>query len=194
MSDASLTLSEDQIESLRPYGETRNTEVGQVLFRAGDATSDFIVVLEGEVEVIDNFAGEARTMGRPAAGFFLGELNLLTGQALYLTFVVRKAGKVLALSREQLKKVVTEDPTISDIILKVFLARRSMGMRAGVGLRIIGSRHSSDATRLRESRPATVWPTAGSSSGKIPEPRRCSQSSARRRQRRRWRSGRARRC
>ena len=150
MSDASLTLSDDQIDSLRPYGETRITEVGQVLFRVGDATSDFIVVLEGEVEVIDNFAGEARTMGKLAAGFFLGELSLLTGQALYLTFVVHKAGKVLALTREQLKKVVTEDPAISDIILKVFLARRSMGMRAGVGLRIIGSRHSSDATRLRE--------------------------------------------
>jgi thioredoxin reductase (NADPH) len=159
MSDASLTLSEDQINFLRPYGETRNTEVGQVLFRAGDATSDFIVVLEGEVEVIDNFAGEARTMGKPGPGLFLGELNLLTGQALYLTFVVRKAGKVLALTREQLKKVVTEDPTISDIILKVFLARRSMGMIVRSKLRrgggCPGSRTSWRRTCRACSPPAT---------------------------------------
>jgi len=40
-------------------------------------------------------------------------------------------------------------PALSDIILKAFLAS-SIGMRAGVGLRIIGSRHSSDAMRLRE--------------------------------------------
>ena len=147
---ASPTLTQGQIEFLRRYGETKRTEVGQVLIRAGDISSDFIVVLEGEVEVIDNFAGEARTMGVLRAGLFGGELNMLTGQALYLSFVVSQGGKVLAIPREQLKEVVTEDPTLSDIILKVFLARRSIGMRAGVGLRIIGSRHSSDATRLRE--------------------------------------------
>jgi thioredoxin reductase (NADPH) len=144
------TLSEDQIEVLSRYGETRKTEVGQVLYRAGDTTNDFFVVLEGEVEVIDDFAGDARTIGVFLAGRFLTELNMLTGQALYLTAVVREGGEVLAISREQLKEVVTEEPNLSDIILKAFLARRSYLMRTGVGLRIIGSRHSSDATRLRE--------------------------------------------
>jgi thioredoxin reductase (NADPH) len=147
---ASPTLTKDQITFLGRYGETRKTEVGQVLIRAGDRASDFIVVLDGEVEVIDDFAGQARTIGVLVAGNFAGELNMLTGQALYLSFVVRKRGAVLAIPRAQLKQVVTEDPTLSDIILKTFLARRSIGMRAAVGLRIIGSRHSSDATRLRE--------------------------------------------
>jgi thioredoxin reductase (NADPH) len=143
-------LRDDQIEILRRYGKTRKTEVGQVLFRAGDTTNDFFVVLEGEVEVIDDFAGEARTIALFHAGRFLGELNMLTGQAMYLTGVVREDGEVLAIPREQLKEVVTEEPNLSDIILKAFLARRAYMMRTGVGLRIIGSRHSSDATRLRE--------------------------------------------
>ena len=147
---ASPTLTKDQIEFLGRYGETRKTEVGQVLIRAGDRASDFIVVLDGEVEVVDDFAGQTRTIGVLLAGNFAGELNMLTGQALYLSFVVRKRGEVLAIPRAQLKQVVTEDPALSDIILKTFLARRSIGMRAGVGLRIIGSRHSSEATRLRE--------------------------------------------
>src|SRR5829696_1381202 len=144
------TLREDQIEILSRYGQTRKTEVGQVLFRAGDPSNDFIVVLEGEVEMIDDFAGEARTIAVFLAGRFLGELNMLTGQGLYLSAVVREGGEVLAISRERLKEVVTEEPNLSDIILKAFLARRSYLMRTGVGLRIIGSRHSSDATRLRE--------------------------------------------
>jgi thioredoxin reductase (NADPH) len=143
-------LREDQIEVLSRYGEMRKTEDGQVLFRAGDTSSDFIVVLEGEVEVVDDFAGETRTMGVFRPGRFVGELVLLTGQAAYLSVLVRRGGKVLAISREQLKKVVTEEPNLSDIILKAFIARRSVTMRAGIGLRIIGSRHSSDATRLRE--------------------------------------------
>ena len=144
------TLREDQIEILRRYGQSRKTEVGQVLFRAGDPSNDFIVVLEGEVEMVDDFAGEARTIAVFLAGRFLGELNMLTGQGLYLSAVVRKGGEVLAIPRERLKEVVTEEPNLSDIILKAFLARRSYLMRTGVGLRMIGSRHSGDATRLRE--------------------------------------------
>ena len=143
-------LREDQIEILGRYGQTRKTEAGQVLFRAGDISNDFVVVLEGEVEVIDDFAGEARTMGVMRPGRFLGDLNMLTGQPIYLSAVVREGGEVLAISRERLKEVVTEEPNLSDIILKAFLARRAWGMRTGLGLRIIGSRHSGDATRLRE--------------------------------------------
>ena len=144
------TLREDQIEILRRYGRTRKTEVGDVLFRAGDTSNDFFVVLEGEVEMIDDFAGEARTIAVFLAGRFLGELNILTGQAMYLSAVVREGGEVLAISRERLKEVVTEEPNLSDIILKAFLARRSYLMRTGVGLRIIGSRRSGDAARRRE--------------------------------------------
>src|SRR3712207_1366570 len=84
------------------------------------------------------------------AGRFVGDLNMLTEQAIYLSAVVRQGGEVLAIPREQLKEVVTEEPNLSDIILKTFLARRWIGMRAGAGLRVIGSRHSRDATRLRE--------------------------------------------
>jgi thioredoxin reductase (NADPH) len=149
-STRSPALREDQIEILGRYGRRIKTEAGQVLFRAGDASCDFVVVLEGEVEVVDDFAGEARTMGVFHESRFLGELNMLTGQGLYLSAVVRVGGEVLAISRERLKEVVTEEPNLSDVILKAFLARRAWGVRRGLGLRIIGSRHSGDATRLRE--------------------------------------------
>jgi thioredoxin reductase (NADPH) len=66
------------------YGEARETKVGQVLFRAG-ALPNYFVVLEGEVEVIDDFAGEARgTMGVFRPDRFVGDLNMLTGQAVSL--------------------------------------------------------------------------------------------------------------
>src|ERR671921_2311266 len=143
-------LREDQIEVLMRYGQTRTIEVGEVLFRGGDASSDFMVVLEGEVEAVDDFAGEARSMGLMREGSFLGDLNMLTEQPIYLSGVVRVGGEVLAIPRERLKEVITEEPNLSDIILKAFLARHSWGMRTGLGLRIIGSRYSGDASRLRE--------------------------------------------
>ena len=143
-------LREDQIEVLRSYGHTRETEAGQVLFRAGDASNDFFVILEGEVEVIDDFTGEVRTVGVFSAGTFLGDLHMLTGQGVPLSAVVSVGGEVLAIPRERLKEVVTEEVDLSNVLIDTFLARRSFLMRIGVGLRIIGSRHSEDATRLRE--------------------------------------------
>src|SRR5215204_7805138 len=121
-------LREDQIEVLRSYGHTRETEAGQVLFRAGDTSNDFFVILEGEVEVIDDFADEARTLGIFHPRRFLGELNMLTGQAMYCSAMVHQDGKVLAIARERLKEVITEEPNLSDIILKAFLARRAYMM------------------------------------------------------------------
>src|SRR5215212_3445627 len=154
-------LRTDQIQILERYGHTRKTEVGDVLFRAGDTENDFIVVLKGEVKVGDDFPGEWRTIGTFHEGRFLGGLNMLTGQAMYLTGVVSEAGEVLSITRERLKEVVTEEPNISDIILRAFLARRSYMVKEGLGLRIIGSRHSRDATRLREfaarNRVPHVW-------------------------------------
>ena len=149
-SSAFPTLADDQIEFLRRYGEVRKIEPGQVLFREGDRSYDFIVILEGEVEIVDNFEGEARTIAVHGACRFLGEMNMLTGQSVYLSAVMRESGEVLAIPPEKLKAIITEEPTLSDIILKAFLARRSVLMRVGTGLRIVGSRRSKDALRLRE--------------------------------------------
>jgi thioredoxin reductase (NADPH) len=77
-------------------------------------------------------------------------MNMLTGQSVYLSAVMREGGEVLAIPPENLMELITEEPTLSDIILKAFLARRSVLMRAGTGLRIVGSRRSKDALRLRE--------------------------------------------
>jgi thioredoxin reductase (NADPH) len=150
-STASPTLREDQIEVLMRYGGTRKTEAGQVLSRAGDTSYDFLVVLEGALEVVDDFAGEARVIVTQHAGGFAGELNMLTGQGRYVSVVVREGGEVLEIPPERLKEVVTEEPNLSDIILKALLARRSWEMRTGgTGLRLVGSRRSRDAARLRE--------------------------------------------
>jgi thioredoxin reductase (NADPH) len=144
------TLTDDQIAFLERYGEVRKTQAGQLLFAEGDRSYDFIVILEGEAEIVENFEGEARTIAVHGARRFLGEMNMLTGQSVYLSAVMREGGEVLAIPPENLMELITEEPTLSDIILKAFLARRSVLMRAGTGLRIVGSRRSKDALRLRE--------------------------------------------
>lgn len=144
-------LSESHIALLERYGRRCPTRAGDVLFREGDSTCDFVVVLGGRVAMVEHYGRSGqRVISTHGAGRFLGELNLLTGQSVFLTAVVCAAGEVLVVPAGRLRELVTHDPQLGDLILRAYLTRRSILIGLGTGLRIIGSRYSRDTLRLRE--------------------------------------------
>ncbi|HEY4028518.1 MAG TPA: FAD-dependent oxidoreductase [Candidatus Dormibacteraeota bacterium] len=143
-------LSAHQIEVLSAHGRRRRTQRGEVLCRQGDQACDFFVILDGKVAVVDEFGTDERLIRVHGPGRFVGELGLLTGQAVFLTAVVREPGEVLVVPLDRLRALVTRDTQLGDVILRAFLIRRSLLVGLGAGLRIVGSRYSPDARRLRE--------------------------------------------
>ncbi len=148
---ASPPLDAATLAELAEYGEERAVEVGDVLFRAGDDSSDFLVVLEGAVDIVrPDIEGETLVTTH-VAGRFLGELNMLTGQRLSLTAHVSAPGRILAISTPEFRRIMSSKPDVADMVFSAFVARREI-LRAGEGaraLRIIGSRYSPDAMALR---------------------------------------------
>jgi thioredoxin reductase (NADPH) len=146
------TLTPAQLSRLQHYGEERPTREGDLLFRQGDARYDFFVILDGEVEILDHWGPAPRVLTRHGAGRFLGEVNMFTGQRVYLTGRVSKAGRVLAIPPERMREIVARVPDLSDLIVNAFLMRRLILLGGGATelLRIIGSRYSRDTLRLRE--------------------------------------------
>jgi thioredoxin reductase (NADPH) len=128
----------------------RAVEPGDVLFAAGDDTSDFFVVESGAVAIVQGHGRENRIVALHGAGRFLGELSMLTGQRLYLSGIVRDAGTVIQVPQKNLRGLVADDKGLSDLILRAFIARRAILIDAGAGIRLIGSRFSHDTRRLRE--------------------------------------------
>ena len=144
-------LSGEQLQTLSAHGERRATRPGEVLYREGDEDYDFFVVLAGTVAVVEKQGGGAeRVVAVHGPGRFLGELSLLCDQAALLTAVVHEPGQVLAVPVERLRELVAQDPALGDLVLRAYLIRRSILIELGVGLRIIGSRFSSDTKRLLE--------------------------------------------
>ena len=143
-------LDDEQLGLLRRYGQERPTRAGQVLFREGDRAYDFIVVLSGAVSVVDHEAGAERDLGTLGPGRFVAELNILTGERVFATAVVREPGSVLVVPVDRLQELITQNQNLSDVIVQVILRRRQWFVQQRVGLRIIGSRTSPDARRLRE--------------------------------------------
>src|SRR5215813_8445185 len=98
-------LDSEQLALLRRYGEERPTTAGQVLFREGDRAYDFIVVLAGAVSVVDHEAGVMRELVTLGPGRFVAELNILTGERVFATAVVREPGAVLVVPVGRLQEV-----------------------------------------------------------------------------------------
>ena len=114
---------------------------------------DFFYMESAEVDLV-----RAAMPGSPEAvvlsngpGVFLGELDMVTGQAVYLTTRVSRSGQVRQMPLAEFRKLMAEDAELSEVILAAFIARRSLlQQNEGAGsIQLVGSRFSPEASRVR---------------------------------------------
>jgi thioredoxin reductase (NADPH) len=149
--DAFRQLNDAELAALAPLGVRRAVAAGEYLYREGDAGYDFYVVLAGAVEIVVNTDGKERVIVRHSPGRFLGELNLLTGQRVFVSARVAETGEVLVVPRDAFRRLIATDASLSDKILAAFLARRAILLTgASSTIRVIGSRFSPDSGHVRE--------------------------------------------
>ncbi len=148
------TLTEEQITQLARYAgaPTKTFRAGEALFRAGDRDPKFFVIKSGELEIIDVTGDQPKTIRMQGPGDFTGDVGHLTGSPKVVSAIARSDCEVYEMSEAELRKVLNQDPQISDLILQAFIARRQL-MRESpefTGLRVIGSRYSRDTFRIRD--------------------------------------------
>ena len=143
-------LGPRHVSTLAAIGEYRDTQPGDVLYEEGDSQCDFYVIVQGLVVVLEGGTENSTVVGVHGPGRFLGELGLLTGEAVFTTAIVHSSGKVLVVAVDRLRELVSSKPDLGDIILRAYLARRSKLLELGSGLRIVGSRFAAETRRLRD--------------------------------------------
>jgi thioredoxin reductase (NADPH) len=145
-------LTDEQILLLSQYGERKRLAQGSTLFCEGDRDCGMFVVLDGRVQVVQegDLGGEPRVIAVHGRGRFVGDLSMLTGQAVYVTAVAETDVEVLEIPYDRLKEAVAQSQALGDLILRAFILRRNIHAGLGVGLRIIGSRYSADTRMLRD--------------------------------------------
>ncbi|MEY2434535.1 MAG: thioredoxin reductase, partial [Acidimicrobiaceae bacterium] len=146
-------LSDAQLKRLRSYGTPQTVEVGDVLYGPGDGTYDLIVTDDATVEIVQpaTHDGPEETLVTFGPGSFLGELNMLTGQAVYLLARVVDEGRVHRIAPARFRQLMAEDTELSDILLEAFRARREVltHTSASRGLELVGSAMDSASLALR---------------------------------------------
>ncbi len=145
---AGRVLSPTQMRTLALHGEERTAATGEKLYEIGDETYPFIAIIEGEAAILD---GGGREIIRHGPSGFLGEMNLLSGQTVFVTAVATEPMRYIAVDREELRKLLFEDGDLSDLLLTTFVQRRELLQRQqGVGVEIIGPRDSTATRELAE--------------------------------------------
>ena len=147
-------LTEEQMTQLARYAgaSTKTFHAGEALFRAGDRDPKFFVIKSGELEIIDVTGDQPKTIRVQGSGDFTGDVGHLTGSPKVVSAIARSDCDVYEMSEGELRKVLNQDPQLSDLILQAFIARRQL-MRESpefTGLRVIGSRYSRDTFRIRD--------------------------------------------
>jgi thioredoxin reductase (NADPH) len=144
-------LAAGEIDALRPFGSERSAPAGEILFAEGQRGFAFFVVLAGAVEIVEHSSGAERQVIVHDAGQFTGDVDMLTGRAAIVTARTTQPTRVLQLTAEALRESVQGMPDVGEKILKAFLQRRALLLHDGfTGLRIVGSRFSPDAHRIRD--------------------------------------------
>jgi thioredoxin reductase (NADPH) len=155
----SPTLSVSQLATLAAIGEERTADAGEVLYQVGDRGYPFMAIIEGEAAILDAAGNE---IVRHGPSGFLGELNLLSGQTVFVTAVAITPLRYLAVERDALRSLLYEDGPLSDVVLSAFIARREGLQRVhGLGLEIIGPQSSKATMRIvnfaRSNRLVFTW-------------------------------------
>ncbi len=148
------TLEEAQIAQLVSCTKVapRHCHDGETLISIGERDLKFFIVKSGEIEIIDCSGDELKTIAVHHKGEFTGDISHLTGMPSVIAAVARGDCEVFEISTAALREVLNQCPTLSDIILQAFIARRQLLRESAdfIGLRVIGSRYSTDTFRVRD--------------------------------------------
>jgi thioredoxin reductase (NADPH) len=143
-------LTTAQVALLQRHGEIRPTTRGQILFREGDPSYDFIVILAGTVDVVEDHEGVEREFVTAGPGHFVAELGIFTGERPFASAIVRQPGSILVVPVVELRALIGKYQELGELIVETALRRRSWFVGSQSGMRIVGSRVSADSRRLKD--------------------------------------------
>ena len=144
-------LSDAEIAVLAPLGTRWHLRDGEPLFQAGERRGGFFIVLSGTVEILDRAGDEPRIVAMHQPREFTGDVDILSRRRPVVSAVARGDTDVLHIASSDIRRIITEHPTVGERILKAFIARRELLVAGGVqGLRVIGSERSRHTFLIRE--------------------------------------------
>ena len=113
-------LTDEQIMSLSRYGDRGACPRAPCCSARATRTAASSWCWTGRSPWSRRPTADPRLIAVHGPGRFLGDLSLLTGQAVYVTAVAATDVEVLEIPVDRLKEALAEDQTLGDLILRAF--------------------------------------------------------------------------
>lgn len=144
-------LSPEMAARTVPYGSEERLEAGQLVFRRGERSVDFFLVLEGSIEIFEQGRdGKPSVFTIHGERQFTGELDLFNDRQILVSGRAGPGTRAVRIRRADFRRLVTAEPDIGEIIMRAFILRRVGLIRhAQGGVVLIGPGHGADTLRLQ---------------------------------------------
>ncbi|MBM2578121.1 FAD-dependent oxidoreductase [Jannaschia sp. Os4] len=153
-------LSGEAVDRIRPYGREETLAPGTLVFERGERSVDFLVVLEGGVEIVERGAsGEERVNTVHGRCQFTGELDLFNDRRILVDG--RIAGpegggdaRILRVPRAAFRRMVSTEADLGETITRAFILRRTGFIRHAEAGAVLIADHAdagglADAIRMK---------------------------------------------
>ncbi|MEX0368337.1 MAG: FAD-dependent oxidoreductase [Ruegeria sp.] len=142
-------LTDDHVSAMRRVGTTIDVKTGEYFQKPGERIETFHYLLSGETEAVNAATGKRFGNATLGPGQFFGELAFLTGGRAFMGGRAVQDTQMLCVPREEMLKLMSDIPEMSDIIITVFAARRRRMLdNSEGGLTLIGGEVNRDVRRI----------------------------------------------
>jgi len=123
-------FSPAEVRLLAHFMDVYRADPGSELLREGDGGDFMLMLIEGKVEVCKrDRAGQARAIAAVEAGRTLGEMSMIDGEPRFATCLALEPCLVAALDRENLARIIVEQPMLGAKILMELVLMLSQRLR-----------------------------------------------------------------
>ena len=144
-------LAADDLARLARFGTAARYAAGEMLFVAGTAGPGMLVLLRGEVSVVQrNALQPGRFVVSQGPGQFVAEISQLSGQPALEDVVADSDVEALVIAPPAIRLLIVEEAELGERITRALILRRAALIRSGVsGAVIVGSAASPAVIRLQ---------------------------------------------
>jgi thioredoxin reductase (NADPH) len=142
-----IPLHPSHVAAIRAAGRERRYEKGAFLAEVGAPVDRFVYVEQGEIEVVNPFTGERLVPSTLGPSQFMAEISLLSGGNWSMPMRAASDAMVIEVPRQDMLRLMSAVPEMSDIIITVLAARRRRQLEAGDGMLVLIGEESDRAIR-----------------------------------------------
>ncbi|WP_299896730.1 FAD-dependent oxidoreductase [uncultured Aquimarina sp.] len=143
-------LTQKQINILKTYGTVDYFDEQTLIFKIGDLSYDFFVILKGEVIVVDE-SNKRNLIVTHGINEFTGDNSMLSSKTAQFNAYASKDSTLLRIKPDSLKELISKQSDIGDVLLTAFIHRQETMLKEfDGGIKIIGTEKSKESYDLRD--------------------------------------------